>query len=230
MTEFISSSSFFCVALTLVAYALASALQRRWRLAILNPLVIASASIIILLKLLGVPNAVYQAGCEILSFLLTPATICLAISFFEQFRSLRHHLGAIALGVLGGTVCCLSSVWLMCRFLDFDRVLMVSLLPKSITAAIGNALSEELGGLASITAAAIAITGNFGNIAGEWICRIFRIRDPIAQGVAFGTGSHVIGTARAAELNPMAGAVSSLALTIAGLFTVVILSFLVQFL
>ena len=224
MADVLFANQYFCVTLTVVAYAVGAAIQNRWKLAILNPIVISAGLIIGLLSLLDVPNSTYQAGCQVLNYLLTPATICLAISFYEQFRAMRHHLIAIFLGVILGSVCCVGSIYIAGKLLMFDRVMILSLLPKSITNAIGVALSTEIGGIAAITTAGIAVTGTFGNIAGPAICRLFKIQHPIAMGVAFGTASHVIGTPRAAQLSPLTGAVSSLSLTVAGILTTVILS------
>ena len=131
--------------------------------------------------------------------------------------------------MLAGTAASLASVWGLSRLFDLERVLTLSLLPKSVTTAIGVALSEEIGGIAAITTAAIVITGTFGNIAGPALCRLFRLRSEVAQGVAFGTSSHVIGTSRATEMSQLAGAVSSLSLTLAGIITCIALSFLAQY-
>ena len=229
MTEFIRSSSFFCVALTLIAFCAASALQKKWKLAILNPILLSAAAVIVVLKVLDIPNETYQAGCQILSFLLTPATICLSISFYEQFQNLKKHLLAVSTGVVAGTVASISAVWALSRIFDLDSSLLASMLPKSVTTAIGVALSTELGGIAAITTAAIIITGIFGNIIGPSLCRLFRLDDPVAQGAAFGTSAHVIGTTRAMEMNALAGAVSSLSLTLAGIVTCIMMSVLAQF-
>jgi len=229
MHDFISGSSFFAVALTLVVFSFAAFCQRKWRLAILNPILVSAVVIIALLSVLDIPNETYQAGCSILSYLLTPATICLAISFYEQFQSLKKHLVAVAIGVLAGTVASIGSIWLMANLFGLDRALTLSLLPKSVTTAIGMALSEEIGGIGAIATAAIVITGIAGNIAGPALCKLFRIKSEVAQGVAFGTSSHVIGTSRATELGQLTGAVSSLSLTLAGIFTCLLLSFLAQF-
>lgn len=230
MTDFLQGSSFFAVMLTLVAFAAASALQQKWKLAILNPILLSTAMVIAVLKILDIPNEVYQSGCKFLSFLLTPATICLAISFYEQYQSLKKHLLAVAAGVLAGTVVSIGSVYLLSRFFALDQALMLSLLPKSVTTAIGAALSAEIGGIAAVSTAIIVITGILGNIAGPALCKLFRLKNEVAQGVAFGTAAHVIGTSQAAALSQLTGAVSSLSLTLAGIATCVLMSFLAQLL
>lgn len=229
MGDFLNSSTYFFVLLTLSAYSIGSFCQRKWKLVIFNPILIGAGLVMAVLLLLDIPNEAYQDGCRILSYLLTPATICLSISFYQQLRELKQHLPAVLAGVLAGTVCSICSIYLLCRLFDFDRALTLSMLPKSVTNAIGVALSQELGGIAAVTTAAIAVTGILGNMMGPSLCRFFRLRHPIAQGVAFGTASHVMGTAKAAELSRLAGSVGSLSLTLAGIITAVFLSFLSQF-
>ena len=160
MHEFLNGSTYFCVTLTLVAFAFGAACQKKFKLAILNPILIGAAIVMVALHLLNIPNETYQSACRVLSYLLTPATICLAISFYEQFQRLKKHLIAICVGVLAGTVASLGTIYLLGLAFGLDRVLTLSLLPKSITTAIGVALSEEIGGIAAITTAAIAVTGN----------------------------------------------------------------------
>lgn len=226
MTEFLNVSTYFCVLLTLAAFAAGNFFQKKWCLAIFNPILIAAVLVMAVLLLLDIPNETYQAGCRILTYLLTPATICLSVSFYQQFRKLKRHLPAILAGVLAGTVCGIGSIYLLCRLFDLDRVLLLSMLPKSVTNAIGVALSQEVGGIAAVTTASIAITGILGNMIGPSLCKLFRLRSPIAQGVAFGTASHVMGTAKATELSELAGSVGSLSLTLAGIVTASFLSFL----
>lgn len=230
MNEFAESSAYFSVALTLVAFGIASVLQKKWKIALLNPIAIGALLVFGVLKLCGISNTAYQAGCEVLNYLLTPATICLALSLYRQFRALKSHLPAIIAGILCGVLCSLSSVYLLGKLLGLDQVILQSLLPKSVTAAVGLALSSEIGGIVAISAAAISITGILGNMLGPLLCKLFRIREPVAQGVAFGTTSHVIGTTRASEMSQLAGAVGSLSLTLAGLFTSAVLSFVIPYL
>lgn len=227
MVELLTSNSFFCIFLTLSAFEAGRMMQQKWKSPLLNPLLIGSVLACFAVKLLGIPVTEYQKNCAPLQFLLTPATICFAISLYEQIGALKKHLGAILLGVLCGTAASLLSIHTMAKLFGLDEVLRVSLLPKSITTAIGMALSEEAGGIGALTAAVIIITGILGNIFGESLCKLFRIQHPIAQGVALGTASHAIGTSKANELSQLTGAVSSMSLTVAGLMTVVLFSFLV---
>lgn len=227
MQDLLTSSAYFSVTLTLVAFGIGSLCGKKLKLGIFNPIIIGAVLVVLALRWLDIPNEVYQAGCGILNYLLTPATLCLAISFYEQLARLKRHLPAVCAGVLAGTVCSLGAVFLLAKMFSLDQELLYSLLPKSITTAIGAALSEEIGGIAAITTAVIILTGVLGNIIGPVLCRLLRIRDPIAQGVAFGTASHVVGTTKAFELSELAGAVSSLSLTLAGLLTTVLMSFLI---
>lgn len=229
MDNFLSGSSFFYVMLTLTAFGIGSICQKKGKLAILNPLLIASCLVILILQLFEIPNEAYQAGCQVLNWLITPATICLSISFYQQFQQLKKELGAICIGVVAGTVCSLGGVYLLSMAFGLDQAITVSLLPKSVTTAIGSALSQELGGIVAITTTVIAVTGVLGSVLGPILCKLLKLTDPVAQGVAFGTASHVIGTTRALALSQLAGAVSSFSLTFAGLVTAVLLSILSQF-
>lgn len=228
MSEFFASSA-FCIVLTLSAYGFVRFLQQKTNLVILNPILFGSVTVMAVLALLNIPCQTYQNGCQILRFLLTPATICLSIGFYQQFQALKKHIWAILAGVLAGTVSCLFFIYFTSRFFGLDQAVIISLLPKSITTAIGTAISEELGGFAAITTFGISVTGIFGYITGPFLCKFFRIRQPIAQGVSFGTAVHVIGSAKATDMSQLAGAVASLSLTLAGLITVVILSFAAQY-
>lgn len=221
MTELLTENSFFFLLLTLAAYQAGLWLQRKLGWAVCNPILIAALLVGGVLVAADIPYTTYQTGCAALSWLLTPATVCLAIPLYTQLRVLRKNWRAILAGVAAGTAASLGSIAVMACLFGLDHTLYISLLPKSITTAMGLALSEMYGGIAGVTTAAIIVTGIFGNCCGTWLCRLFRLQDPVAQGVAFGTASHVIGTARAASISPVAEAVSSLSLVIAGLLTAV---------
>ena len=226
MRELLCGSSYFWCLLTVVLFLCFSSLQRRFGSALLNPILLSACAVALFLKLTGIPNSAYQGATKPIAFLLTPATICLALSFYEQVKNLKGHIPVIAAGVVLGSAASMGSIFLLCGLFGLDRTFLFSLLPKSVTTAIGVALCEEAGGLTAVTASAIIGTGVLGNIAGPALCRLFRIQSPVAQGVAFGTASHVIGTTRAQELSALSGAVSSLSLTLAGLLTAVAYSFL----
>lgn len=227
MIELLTSSGFFAILLTLAAFLVGRVCQEKGKNALFNPIIIGAMLVMLALWVLDIPLEQYQQDCKALSYWMTPATICLAIGFYEQLQSLKKHLLAIFLGVAGGTLASLLSIWAMCRAFGFSDVLTVTMLPKSVTTAIGVAISEQAGGIGALTTAMIVLTGNLGNVAGPMLAKMFRLKDPVAQGVAFGTASHVVGTSRATEISQLAGAVSSLSLTLAGLLTVIVMSFLV---
>lgn len=230
MNDLLYASTYFFTALTVVAFALADVFQKKTQMVIFNPIIVSALGIIAVLKMLDIPSEVYQEGCRVLTYLLTPATICLAISFYVQISKLKKQLLPIFVGVLAGVICSAGSICFLSKFFALSDTMLFSLLPKSVTAAIGVPLSEEIGGVAALTTASITITGISGNILSPLFCKWFRLKDPVAQGVAIGTSSHVIGTVRAFEMSEMAGAVGSLSLTIAGLVTSFLLSFLAQYL
>ena len=221
MTEFFQIG-IFPIVLTLAAFRIGQLFQNRWKTPLFNPTLIGTILVIAFLLVTGMDMADYTAGTAKLSWLMTPATISLAIPMYEQSQMLRKNGKAILVGVAAGAISCLVILLLGCLLLGLEPVLTVSLLPKSVTTAIGVPLSELYGGMGGVTTAAIIVTGIFANMMGLTLCRLFRITDPVAQGVAFGTAGHVIGTAKANEVSPLTGAVSSLSLVVAGLLTAVL--------
>lgn len=222
MTE-ILSIGILPVVLTLTAFFFGQQLQKKWKSPLLNPILTAVVLVLLFLAVTGLPVQDYQADMKALSWLLTPATICLAVPMYEQFQLLRRNLPAIGAGAAAGAVSSMAIVLVFGLVFRFSPELTASLLPKSITTAIGVTLSEMAGGMPGVTTAVIIFTGVFANILGPAFCKLFRLTDPVAQGVAFGTAGHVIGTAKASELSPLIGAVSSLSLVVAGLLTAVLL-------
>ena len=229
MSEMLSSSVFFGVMISILAYEFGVLLKKKTKLAICNPLLIAIVAVIVLLALLDVDYASYKSSANLLSYLLTPATVCLAIPLYEQISLLKSNLKAIMAGIISGVITSLACILVMCLIFGLDHEMYVTLLPKSITTAIGMGVSEELGGIATITVAVIIITGIIGNVIGEYVCRLFKIQEPVAKGIAIGTSAHAIGTARAMEMGEVEGAMSSLSIAVAGLLTVVGASVFAQF-
>ena len=172
------------------------------------------------LSLLKIEYKHYNEGAKYISYLLTPATVCLAVPLYRQFTLLKQNKNAVAGGIIAGVLTSLLSVFLLAKLFGLDHEQYVTLLPKSITTAIGLGISEELGGFTTITVAVIIVTGIMGNVIAELVFRIFRIEEPVAKGLAMGTASHAIGTAKALEMGEIEGAMSSLAIAVAGLVTV----------
>ncbi len=220
----------FPVFLTLCAYQIGLICQRKFRSPIFNPILIAVGIVLLFMTLTGLRNDTYQAGTGAISWLMTPATVCLSIPMYEHYQILRKKIKAITAGIISGSLSCLVTVLIFAAAAGFDWRLTVSLLPKSVTSAIGVPLSELSGGIGSITTAAIIFTGIIANSLSPLLFRLFRLNDEVARGVALGTSGHVIATAKANELSPLTGAVSSLSLVIAGLLTAVVCPLLVRLL
>ena len=221
MQEFFSDSVFFGVVISILAYELGVFLKKKLKWAICNPLLIAIVAVIVFLVAFRIPYESYNEGAKYLSYLLTPATVCLAIPLYEQVELLKKYPVAIVAGLLTGVVTSAGCVLVLAALFKLDHATYVTLLPKSITTAIGMGISEELGGYVTITVAVIIITGVLGNIMAETVCRIFKIEEPVAKGIAIGASAHALGTARAMELGEVEGAMSSLSIAVAGLLTVV---------
>ena len=219
MAEFLSGISLFPLVLTLGAFQVGKLCQTKWKSPLFNPILIAVILIIPVLLLIKIPYSTYSAGTAMISWLLTPATVCMALPLYQQLKVLKKSLPAALTGILAGTLASLGCIAGMCLLLQLDRTVSVSLLPKSITTAIGIVLSEDAGGIPGLTTVAILVTGITGNLLGPWLCKILKLTDPVAQGVALGTACHVIGTSRATEMGKIQGAVGSLSLTVAGILT-----------
>ena len=224
MNSFFEASLFAGVALSLITYQLGTAVKKKLKLAIFNPLLISIAIIILILIVGKVDYEVYNKGANILSWMLTPATVCLAIPLYEQWSLLMHNKTAVIVGLLTGTITSLTTIFALSLIFGLSHTEYVTLLPKSITTAIGIALSDEMGGYSTITVTSIVLTGVLGNMTGEAVCKIFRINEPISRGLAIGAASHAMGTAKAIEMGEIEGAMSSLAIAVSGVLTVLFAS------
>lgn len=229
MQEMLNQSLFFGLVISILGYELGRAVQKKWRLAILNPLLISIIFVIVVLKILHIDYNTYNASAKYLNYLLTPSTVCLAIPLYKQIQLLKKNAAAVFGGIAAGVLTSLVSVFLLSLAFGLTKEQYVTLLPKSITTAIGMGISEELGGIVTITVAVIIITGILGNMTAEAICRVFKITEPVAKGVAIGTASHAVGTVKAMEMGETEGAMSSLSIAVAGLLTVAGASVFVNF-
>ncbi len=221
MNEMLTQSAYWAVVISLASYVLGDLVKRKVKIAIANPILISVILTAVFLLVTGTEYSQYKASASIISWLLTPATICLAIPLYEQLSVLRRNKLAILFGILSGVLTSFLCVLALALLFKLNHAEYVTILPKSITTAIGMGLSEQNGGYASITAVLIIMTGIVGNIASPFVLKVLKITDPVARGVAIGTSSHAIGTTKALEMGQIEGAVSSLSIVVAGILTVV---------
>lgn len=221
MMTLFQDSVFFGVLVSLAAYSLGLALKIKTGWSLMNPLLISIILVICVLLVTGVSYESYSAGANSISYLLTPATVCLAVPLYQQVELLRRNFKAVMLGILSGVLASLVSVLLLALLFHFDHADYVTFLPKSITTAIGIGVSEELGGHVAVSVVVIIITGVLGNIFAEGFLKLLRIKEPIAKGIAIGCSSHALGTAKAMEMGTIEGAMSSLSIVVCGIMTVI---------
>ncbi|MCI9568468.1 MAG: LrgB family protein [Lachnospiraceae bacterium] len=213
---------YFGMFLSIAAYLFGMWLKKKLGWAVLNPLLSAVLLVIAFLKAAHISYADYNTGAQYISYLLTPATVCLAIPLYKQLGLLKKNFVAVALGITSGVAASAASIFVMALLFKLEHVHYVSLLPKSITTAIGMGVSEEAGGIVTLTVISIILTGIFGNIIADAWFAFTRIKSPLAKGLALGTAAHAIGTARALEMGEVEGAMSSLSIAVSGLLTVAV--------
>ena len=216
MNNIMTDSIFFGAVISVVGYLIGIFLRKK--ISVLNPLLVSIIFVIAVIKIFHIDYETYNSGAKYISYLLTPATVCLAIPLYRQISVLKEHAKEVFIGILAGVLASMGSILLMSYLFGLTHEQYVTLLPKSITTAIGMGVSEELGGIQTITVAVIIITGVLGNIIAE---AVFRIKEPVAKGLAIGTASHAIGTTKALEIGEIEGAMSSLSVAVAGLMTVI---------
>lgn len=229
MEEIFEQFTFFGVVISLLGYEVGVCLKGKFKWSVFNPLLISILFVMGFLVFFQVSYDTYQEGAKYLSYLLTPATVCLAIPLYQQIELLKKNMFAVLLGIFSGVVSSMTSTFLFALLFGLTHKEYVTMLPKSITTAIGMAVSEEMGGIVTITIASIILTGIIGNMIAETVCKVFKIEESIAKGIAIGSSSHAIGTVKAMEMGRIEGAMSSLAIAVAGLMTVIMASFFAQF-
>lgn len=229
MKEVLTQSLFFGMVISLLGYEIGLWVKKKTKLAIANPLLIAVLLIVAFLLVFDIDYEVYENGAKYISFFLTPATVSLAVPLYRKLTLLKRYPKAILGGIGAGVLTAMVSIFLMSLAFGLNHEQYVTLLPKSITTAIGMGVSDKMGGVMTITVVAISITGIMGNIVAEALCRICKIEEPISKGLAIGTASHAMGTAKAMEMGEVEGAMSSLSIVVAGIMTVVTVSIFVNF-
>ena len=225
MKELLTESVYFGMVLTLVSYEIGLAVKRRVKFPLANPLLVGAALIILVLLALDIEYETYQASVRPISFLLTPATVCLAIPLYRQLSLLKKYPLAILGGVLSGVLTAMVSIYLLSLDFGLTHEEYVSILPKSITTAIGMGVSQKMGGVVALTVISISISGISGTILADIWLKLLRIREPIAKGLALGTAAHALGASKAMELGEIEGAMSSLSIVVTGILSVIAVSF-----
>lgn len=230
MNELTKNFLFFGAAVSILGYELGLFIKSKFRLPIFNPLLISIAAVMIFLSVFHIGYESYNASAKYLSYLLTPATVCLAVPLYQKLSLLKKHKKAILAGTVTGVASSMVTVLILAVLFRFNHQQYVTFLPKSITTAIGMGVSEEMGGIVTITTACIIITGIIGSMIADAVCRIFSITDPVAKGIALGSAAHAMGTVKAMEMGEIEGAMSSLAIASSGLCTVIFASLFSNFL
>ena len=220
INNILENSAYWGIAVSVAGYGIGVLLNKKLKTGIANPLLISIVFVIAVLMVFNIDYEKYRESSEILSWLLTPATVCLAVPLYEQIHLLKKNYKAVMGGIISGVFASLISVALFCLMFGLDKGIEISLLPKSITTAIGMSLADELGGIDTLAAAAIIVTGIVGNVMCRGVCKIFKITEPVAVGIAIGTSSHAVGTSKAFEIGEVEGAMSSLSIAVAGIITV----------
>lgn len=222
MFDFLRTSSAWGVVVTMAAFALGTFIHRKTKATWCNPLLLGSVFVIVFLSVSDISYPDYKQSAAPLTYLLFPATVSLAVPLYEQWELLSKNALAIFVGIVSSVMTSIGSILLLAWVFHMDTAYGVSLLPKSVTTAIGADVSAELGGIPALTTAAIILTGIVGNLLSVGLCRILRITNPIARGIAIGTSSHAIGTSKALEIGQIEGAMSSLSIAVAGVLTAVL--------
>ncbi|SCI62486.1 Inner membrane protein yohK [uncultured Flavonifractor sp.] len=220
------ASPFFGISLSVIAFWVGVRIQKKTKLVLCNPLLIAIVLVSAVLLVCRIPYESYNQGGAIINMFLAPATACLAVSIYTQINLLKENWLPILVGCTAGSITSMGSIYLMCRLFRLDEAVSASLIPKSVTTPIAVSISENLGGIQAITVVAVIITGILGSILAPVLIKLFRVKDPVAAGLAIGACSHAVGTSKALELGETEGAMSGLAIGICGILTVIFSLFL----
>ena len=230
MNDLFQDTIYFGMAISILAYWIGTLFKKRWNHPVMNPLLIGMILIIAFLSVFKIDYETYDYGAKYLTYFLTPATVCLAIPLYKQFEALKKNYMAVLVGIFCGCITHVITVVALAFFFHLDKSLMNSVLPKSVTTAIALGICDEINGIKAVTVIGVIIAGMLGAVIGPTLLSILRVKNPIAQGLAIGCASHAVGTAKAAELGEIQAAMSSVAIVVTGLMTVVIVPIVVNYL
>ncbi|MEG0328385.1 MAG: LrgB family protein [Erysipelothrix sp.] len=222
MLNLIVSNPLFGIILTLGVYFAAQKLQEKTNFALLNPLLVSSIFIIILLSVTNVDYDSFNKGGSFLTMLIGPATVALAIPLYKNLDLLKKHYLVILVSILSGVIAHAILIGIFTFILNLSPELIATMIPKSVTTAIAIDISNQLGGITTLTISVVIVTGILGAALAPILNKFFKINNPIAQGLALGTSAHAVGTSKAVEMGEMEGTMSSLALIITGITTVLL--------
>lgn len=223
-------SDLFLLTLTVGLYCAGGALYRRTRMALLHPVLLTFAAVIVFLRTADIGYARYQEATRMLNFALGLSVVALGYLLYEQLERLRGSLLPVCAATLAGCVTGVLSVVYIAMAFGTQREILTSIAPKSVTVPIAVSVSGPLGGIVSVTSVVVFCVGIFGSIIGEWVLRRSGVRDPEARGFALGAAAHGIGTARAIELGAVEGALSGLAMALMGLATAMLMPLMEKYL
>ena len=222
----IYASPLFGIVLCIFSFEIGLWINRKTHSPLANPLLIAVVICIAVLQIFSIPLESFQQGGDIITMFLAPATAALSLSIYNQLDTLKKNLLPILAGTLTGSITSIGSVIGLCKLFGLDEELTASLIPKSVTTPIAMEVSRQHGGIVSITVAAVIVTGIFGAILAPVLIKLFRVKNPVEAGIAIGTCSHALGTSKALEIGETEGAMSGIAIGVAGIITVVMTMFL----
>ena len=219
------SSEVFLLMLSMGTFLFGVYIYKRTKITLLQPLLISMLIIIPFLKITGIDYPTFYRQTRLLNFMLGPSVVALGYVLYAQIEHIRGNVISILTAIFVGSIVGIVSVVLVAKAFGADHILLASLAPKSVTTPIAMSLSEKSGGIPSLTAAFVVICGIFGGLIGPVILRTIGIKSKIAKGLAMGSASHALGTARAMEMGTVEGAISGLAIGIMGIMTALLIPF-----
>ena len=229
MQEYFANSIFFGVFLTIFVYQLAGKLQKKWPLPIFNPLLVSIFAIMLILTVTGIPYETYEQGAQMIGNFLTPLTVCLAVPLYRQLQILKKNIAAVLISITSGVIAHAMTMLVLAQLFGLDDMLRNSIMSKSVTTAIALGITTELGGIQGVTVIGVVIAGVMGPVVGPTVLRLVRVKNPVAFGLGMGSASHAIGTSKALEIGEVQGAMSSLAIVVTGILTVIVVPIVMNF-